>query len=246
MVTLNECPVCGSDRILQYHQSGTSPHISFEIMPQVTVEAAIITRYWVCQDCNVIFQNPRMSERELDKFYSQGVYRKTLNLTDKQMDDDEAYRARIDVGIIRQYIDRPQAHLDIGSSRGYLLDLVDAPVKVGVESNLNYNRVTDVTVYQDMGQVLHKSFDLVTAIHVLEHVSTPLDFLQQMAVFVNKKGYLVVEVPTWKSPGGPLRLAHLYHFVPDVLKQLCQRAGLRVEDIQFTPHLMVICRLHHK
>lgn len=241
MITLNSCPICDSYRITQYNQAGTAPHVIHEIMPGVKVDAAIITRYCVCQDCNLIFQNPRLSDLELDEFYSQGYYRRTLNMTDKQMDDDEVYRAKIDAEIIKQYVGKLTSHLDIGCSRGYLLDAIGAAVRVGVESNVGYVSVKGVAVYPEINLVPQKSFDLVTAIHVLEHVPSPLDYLQSMAKFVSKSGHLVIEVPTWKSPGGPLRLAHLYHFEPDVLKLMCAQARLGVIHVQFTPHLMLIC-----
>lgn len=245
MITLKSCPVCDSTQITLYPQAGMAPHVEYEIMPGVKVDAGIISRYSLCQNCNLIFQNPRLSDSELDQFYNQGLYRRMLNLTTEQIDEDEMYRAKIDSRIIKQYVDKIRSHLDVGSSRGYLLDAIGASVKVGVESNVSYLGVKGVKVYSKINQVPRKSFDLVTAIHVLEHVLSPLDFLRSMAKFVGKSGYLVVEVPTWKSPGGPLRLAHLYHFEPDVLKAMCVQAGLRVTQVLFTPHLMLICKADH-
>lgn len=242
MITLRSCPMCDSVRMVQYHQAGLAPHVVHEIMQGVTVDAAIITRYFVCQSCHVIFQNPRLSDGELDRFYSEGIYRRTLNLTDEQKDKDETYRATIDSGIIKQHVGGVKAHLDVGCSRGYLLHAVGASVQVGVETDVDNVSVVGVEVYSDMSQVPQKSFDLVTAIHILEHVPRPLDYLRRMAAFAGKSGHLVIEVPTWKSPGGPLRLAHLYHFEPDVLKLLCKQVGLTVLHVEFTPHLMLICK----
>lgn len=243
MITLKSCPVCDSNLITQYHQTGFAPHVIHEIMPGVRVDAAIITRYSVCQNCNMIFQNPRLSDRQLDDFYGKGYYRKTLNLTDEEKDKDEEYRAKTDAKIIKQYVGKVKTHLDIGCSRGYLLDAIGATVKVGVETDVDNVKVKDIEVYSTMDHVPHKKFDLITAIHVLEHVPSPLEYLQSMAKFVSKDGYLVVEVPTWKSPGGPLRLSHLFHFESDVLRLMCREVGLKVTDVKFTPHLMLICKL---
>lgn len=245
MITLNTCPVCDGHGITGFSQVGLAPHVSHEIMPGVKVEAAIITRYSSCQDCHLIFQNPRLSDEELDKFYSRGYYRSTLNLTDKQIDEDELYRAKTDADIIKQQIGTVTSHLDIGCSRGYLLEAVGAQVKVGVEANVDWVKVKGVKVYPKMSQVPEKSFDLVTAIHVLEHVSAPLEDLRRMVKLVGRTGYLIVEVPTWKSPGGPLRLAHLYHFEPDILRQMCRQVGLRVVQTLFTPHLLLICQVYN-
>jgi len=245
MITLKSCPNCKSTGFVAYPQAGLAPQVNHEIMPGAKINAAVITRYLVCQKCGLISQSPRMSDRELDEFYSQGFYRRTLNLTDEEKDKDELYRARFDTEIIRRHIGKVASHLDMGCSRGFLLKEVGASVEVGVEADVDGVKAKGIEVYSKMNQVPQKSFDLVTAIHVLEHVSKPAGYLQKMAKFVKKSGYLVIEVPTWKSPGGPLRLAHLYHFEPDVLKLICKQVGLQVEHTEFTPHLMLICK-HNK
>lgn len=245
MITLKSCPVCDSHRITQYRQVIQTPDVLYELMPGVTVNALITTRYCVCQDCSVIFQNPRLSDTELHTFYSQGYYRRTVNASNEEMEGEELYRANGDAEIIKRYTGKLTSHLDIGCGRGCLLDAIDAAVRVGVESDVGYVRVKGVEIYPEVHRVPRKSFDLVTAIHVLEHVPKPLDYLQRMAAFIRTGGHLVIEVPTWKSPGGPLRLAHLFHFETDVLKLMCVQAGLRVLQVEFTPHLMLICKVDH-
>jgi len=242
MITLRSCPVCNCREIMEYHQIGLAPHVEHELMPGVTVSAAIISRYSQCRECHVIFQNPRMSERELNTFYSKGYYRRTINLTDEEKDADEMYRATVDAKIIKQHLGDVSSHLDIGCSRGYLLEQVGAASRVGVESDVDHVTASGIKVYSDIDDVSKKRFDLVTAIHVLEHVADPLTFLKRMVAVTNANGHLIIEVPTWKSPGGPLRLPHLFHFEPDVLRLMCREVGLNVEHTEFTPHLMLICR----
>ena len=146
MITLKSCPICGSSRIIQYRQVIQTPDVIHEIMPGIVVNAVITTHYCLCQDCNLIFQNPRLSDTELDKYYSTGYYRRTLIMTDEEKDWDEAYRAKIDQEIIKQYVGKPTSHLDIGCSRGYLLDAVGAKVKVGVETDVDGVKVKGIEV----------------------------------------------------------------------------------------------------
>lgn len=245
MITLNSCPICNSNSIARYNQSGVAPHVVHEIMPGVKVNAAILTYYSICQDCHVIFQNPRMSDEELDRFYIEGYYRRVINLTDEEKDKDEMFRAEVDSKIIKENLGEIESHLDIGASRGYLLDKVSAKLKVGVESDTSNVTVSGIKVYSQIKKVPQKSFNLITAIHTLEHVPDPVSFLKDMIKLVDKNGHLVIEVPTWKSPGGPLRLPHLFHFEPDVLRLMCKEVGLRVIHTEFTPHLMLICKIDH-
>lgn len=247
MITLKSCPVCNSSSIAtKSHQVIGNPEVTHELVPGVNVNAFLVTRYSTCQNCNLIFQNPRLSDTQLDTYYKTGYYRQTLNLSAQELDTDEANRAKKDAEIIKQQIDNFNSHLDIGCSRGFLLEAVGASVKVGVEPNNDYVTTKGIVVYSEINQVPKQPFDLVTAIHVLEHVPSPLDYLKTMTKFVKKNGYLIIEVPTWKSPGGPLRFAHLSHFEPDVLRLMCKEIGLTVHNSLFTPHLMLICQVNNE
>lgn len=242
MITLVSCPVCSSKNISKYHESGYAPVVVHQIMPNVFVDALVVTNYFKCLSCNVLFQNPRMSDSELKKFYSQGYYRKVINLTDKEKDQDEKARADTDSKIIIQKLGKIKSHLDVGCSRGYLLRKVGAVQKIGVDEDNKNVTLSGIKVHKEIDDLKGKKFDLVSAIHTLEHVPDPISFLKSLYDLVSDGGHLVLEVPTWKSPGGPLRLPHLYHFEPDVLRLLCRQVGLKVIDTEFTPHLFLICR----
>ncbi len=241
MITLKSCPNCNTLIIPEY-QIVNGGSVATEIMPGVKVNAVITVRYCICQNCRIIFQNPRLTDKELDRFYSQNYYRKSINLTSKEIDKDELNRAEFDAEIIKKHVGKVKSHLDIGGSRGYLLNKIGAQDKVIVEPNVKYPKVKDLKFYKDINNVPTQLFDLVTVIHTLEHVSRPFDYLKKMFKLLKKGGYLVVEVPTWKSPGGPLRLSHLYHFDPSVLRHMCIELGLKIEHEEFTPHLLLICK----
>lgn len=241
MITLKSCPNCNSFQTTPYRVISDGTFIA-EFTPGVKVNTVIITRYCQCQDCNLIFQNPRLSDEELNIYYSSGYYRETINQPPEGMDAGEANRAKIDSEIVKRYIGKVTSHLDIGCGHGYLLDKVGATLKVGVEADTNYVKVKGVKIYSEMEDVPQKLFDLVTVIHVLEHVPRPLDYLKKVAKFVKKGGHLIIEVPSAKTLGGPLGFAHLSYFEPDVLKLMCLQVGLSVEDLEFTPHLLLICQ----
>jgi len=242
MITLKSCPVCEGNNIKEVRRIVTISRTTAEIIPGVKIEALPVSHYFQCQECQLIFQNPRFSDSELEVFYSQGYYRRMIEMDSAAQDSDELNRAEVDAKIIKEKVGEVSSHLDIGASLGYLLDLVGAKIKVGIEAEVHRPQVNGVKVYRKISDVPQESFDLVTAIHVLEHVSKPLKYLQTMTKFIGRDGNLVIEVPTWKSPGGPLRLAHIYHFEPDVLKLMCKQVGLRVIHEEFTPHLLLICK----
>jgi len=80
-----------------------------------------------------------------------------------------------------------------------------------------------------------RSYDVVSAFHVLEHMTDGLDFLRSIARWARPGGYVVIEVPNFGSihrrafgggwPG--LRpLEHVAHYTPVTLASAMQRAGL--------------------
>ncbi|MBI3695656.1 MAG: class I SAM-dependent methyltransferase, partial [Acidobacteria bacterium] len=79
-----------------------------------------------------------------------------------------------------------------------------------------------------------ESFDAVTALHVLEHTSDPLSFLERCRRLLKKDGVLLVEVPDFGSRAArrqreawrPLYPdTHLYHFTRQTLSRMLRQAG---------------------
>lgn len=243
MITLDKCPICEGQNINKFQEIITILKNSFgEVIPNVKVEVAPIDIFYKCSDCKIIFQNPRFSDDEVKTYYAKGYYSKTVNATDEQIDSDEKGRAKYDGDLIRKHVSNIHSHLDVGGGRGYLLTEIGAFQKVLVEPNNKHAKIAGIEYQKELDTKIKQEFDLVTAIHVLEHEPYPHIYLQKMARMVKKEGFFVVEVPSWNSPGGPLRLPHLYHFEPDVLRWLCNKAGLKVVKTLFTPHLLLICR----
>lgn len=244
MQDVPNCPGCG--------KTGGVPAGSFVGKPQVEVEVngfginvACIVNYKRCLHCGMFWQSPRMSDEQLDKWYSEGHYRQWLEQPQTTLDIDEYGRAEKTEDWIRMYANRGEitSFLDFGCSRGYLLDFMAkvSPNVLGVEENLNYVR-TDEKVIQNLKEVQGR-FDIITAIHVLEHLPDPLSFLLYIQQYLSTGGLLFLEIPSTASKGGPFRLAHLTYMEPPVLVGLCTRAGLTVLDVSISTdgHTRVVC-----
>ena len=85
------------------------------------------------------------------------------------------------------------------------------------------------------------SFDLVTAFHILEHVSDPLKALQRILRWLAPGGLALVEVPNFNGLGRRLfgknwygldLPFHISHFTPRPLMLLIERAGGRVIQLR--------------
>jgi SAM-dependent methyltransferase len=80
-----------------------------------------------------------------------------------------------------------------------------------------------------------KSFDVVSAFHVLEHIPDSRAFLRTLARWARPGGFVVVEVPNWASMQRRRRRErweglrpreHLVHFTGDTLLRTLRAAGI--------------------
>jgi hypothetical protein len=82
-----------------------------------------------------------------------------------------------------------------------------------------------------------KQYDLVTAIHIFEHVGELTQFMNQTTQLIKPKGHLYIEVPFQVGPGLLLNRAasveHVNYFTPDTLRYLLARHGFATTRCEF-------------
>lgn len=133
--------------------------------------------------------------------------------------------------------------LDIGSGTGEVLAAArDRGWRThGVEPErtaaaMARERGLDVTVSHLEGSGLpERSFDVVSAFHVLEHIPDSLRFLRTMSRWARPGGLVAIEVPNWRSvqrrrlrqhwPGLRPR-EHVVHYTPATLARTMRSAGI--------------------
>ena len=76
------------------------------------------------------------------------------------------------------------------------------------------------------------TFDLVTLVHLLEHVRAPGDFLTQLRDKLGPGGLLLIEIPDYlQNPFDLLIADHCSHFTVETVTGLIQNAGLDVLSV---------------
>lgn len=249
MKTIDMCPICANPAMVPNAKVAFSaPFLNTEAghdsAPGQTVQflSSALVQYSVCLRCGVYVQTPRMENDDIDRYYSSGLYRSWLNMTQEDMDRDEQNRATFVAKLIRERVsDNVMSHLDVGSSRGFLLREVDAVFKAGVEPNTQYAAYHPNVEYPILFDVPDSmKFDLVTSLHTLEHVLYPLDVLGMMLMHTTENGKVVIEVPSESSPGGWARLAHTYHYPPWTIHYMARALGWRVSMMAMTPHTLAV------
>ena len=243
LMNVSQCPVCENKVIIPHQVSHNS--VVIQLPTELGVfPFSILVQYVECVNCGLIFQNPRMDDATLYKYYEDGIYRKWLRASEDALDKDESNRTySLLHHIERLHKERSiSSVLDVGCSRGILLEhitkLIDCHT-VGVEINLDWIRHTPDSAYRTLDDVLQyeeSGFDLITSIHTLEHVSDPVQELKMYNRLLNKSGRLIVEVPSQESPGSPYRLAHTYVYRTYTMIQMLRDAGFQLLEYHKVPH----------
>lgn len=172
--------------------------------------------------------------------------------------------AHIRAQIIENIVGSGKRVLDIGSGEGEIAALLtqkrNAVVCVDIASHAVRKLRTrgfeahQLDVDKDIFPFKRKSFDIVVAGEIIEHLFDPVAFLQKCHTLLRASGFVVVTTPNLASLGRRLLLlfgknpytdpwvekqgigGHIRYYVPSTLKQVLSRAGFA--DISITSDIV--------
>jgi 2-polyprenyl-3-methyl-5-hydroxy-6-metoxy-1,4-benzoquinol methylase len=147
--------------------------------------------------------------------------------------------------LIRDAIGQPGRMLDYGCGTGAFLEICQQKgwTIQGYEPDADARKLATDRVRQpiinDVNDILSAGpFDVITLWHVLEHIADLAKTIQLLSKSVRPGGNLTIAVPNPKSADANQFKEywaaydlprHLYHFAPDVLKKLIEKAGFTFE-----------------
>lgn len=197
----------------------------------------------ICTTCGLVYQSPRMSQDELNKFY-EAEYRQLYQSSEGPDAKDLAIqqsRAASLLTFTKKQVDRISNYLDIGCSAGSLLLRMQQEYhcqSVGIEPGnayRTYASAQNLTVYESL-ETLQSSadtlFDFISLAHVLEHLPRPSEYLAYLRqALLTENGYLLVEVPNLYAHDS-FEVAHLVSFSAHTLAQTVQKAGFKIIHLE--------------
>ena len=219
------CLLCGSEKSKHYKQIESFGHP---------------VSYYLCLDCGFVYQNEAETIAKDDSFYEENyrtLYQDTEEPTAKDL-RQQTLRAFDQAQFLRGNHLAPSNILDIGASSGLLLETFQhefGAEVTGVEPGNAYRAMAeerDIQMFSSLSDLLetnYKPFDLVTMMHVLEHLPEPLDTLRKIRKeLLASNGALLVEVPNFYAHES-FELAHLSCFSPHSLKEMLHQAGFEIQ-----------------
>lgn len=186
MLPVERCPLCGgegktfvpSEEVLAMEDFGNF----FEMYSAE-----------VCQTCGTIYQNPGISEGALKEYYSSGAYR-IEHPSNQKFEEQRADRLLL---LIERFNLNPKSCLDIGCGRGLLLkylEIYNYAKILGLDYDPEMSEIEEVVHSKDD---VEGKFDLITCIHVMEHMHNPIKELEWMLGKLNPGGTILLELPTY-------------------------------------------------
>jgi SAM-dependent methyltransferase len=239
--TVVPCPVCNGFETELYLDGDDS-----EIDPKSVGSSRTLLshgRLIRCTSCGVAYRSFRPTPDQLSN-----LYRVADDATYEAEMPNRLRTARRHQRIIEKHVPGRGSVLDVGCASGAFLRMMrERGWRVtGVEPSLAQSRRATETLGRSANiqqcvlqeASLQGGFDLVTMWDVLEHVTSPKEFLGLAAAQLRPGGYLVLNVPRIDSMAArllgarwPVLLAeHLCYFTVPGLRLCGEAAGLRLVD----------------
>jgi len=174
-------------------------------------------KFFLCENCEVRYMHPRLTKIQEKKFYKKefesfmnkrsGTSGGWLNAEKHVKKNYETFQRRIKY--LKKYSPKKNK-MDIcefGCSSGFML----YPFKkkghncFGVEPSgffKNYLKKNEIQIIEEenFSKKNNQKFDLITHFFVLEHVSDPINFLNNQLNFLKKGGKIIFEIPNVSDP----------------------------------------------
>ena len=236
------CPVCGSDgRAELWEKRGA--------------------RYVVCNQCTLVYENPRLTVGGLKRFYSQRSYY-IQEPSQNPNSGYENYLVQCTPALQAEYFNialrfskvKSGRFLDIGCGTGGVLAVAKSHgwEAVGLEisdwaveqARAQGHTVINATLQQ--AQFPDNQLDVVSMFDVLEHLPTPVEYLKEVYRILRPGGVLVIETPNiggffarylYKEDSDLIKpRAHICLYTRQSARRLCSYVPFSEVRIQTFPY----------
>jgi 2-polyprenyl-3-methyl-5-hydroxy-6-metoxy-1,4-benzoquinol methylase len=236
-VHYTNCPVCGSEHI--------NPLLTVKDH-SVSGEEFVI---WQCSNCSLRFTQDVPDETSIAPYYQSPDYISHSNtdkgLLNKLYQKVRKYTLQQKASLIIHYTVSKGNLLDIGAGIGaFLNEMKNRQWKAtgiepdeGARTQAKNLFAIDLLSTSSLQNLPAKSFDAITLWHVLEHVHSLHQYVEQLKLLLKDEGKIFIAVPNYQSLDADIYRnnwaaydvpRHLYHFTPKAMEALMQKHGLRI------------------
>lgn len=234
------CHVCGGGRLVYLR--------GYEDLDRITSDCKIWPKggsLLVCEDCCCLQKRIDDDWRaEIGRIYeAYSIYHQGAGAEQPVFDQGSGAANSRSLELIRRLKEEvgfPATGrlLDVGCGNGALLrvfsQLAPGWNLVGTELNDKYaGEIQEIRGVESLhvggGGLVPGDFNLITMVHVLEHVPDPIGFLCALSEKLRPDGLLMIEVPNFlRNPFDLLIADHCTHYTVESLRTVVEKAGFEV------------------
>lgn len=218
--------------------------------------------YYECKNCKTIYTNPRPDSTLLGKFYAQSAnyeyWNKYIFPASEKIRREKIFKPRVDkiLAFCEKYDALKNSLLEVGAgfgtfceelqSRNIFKKIVAVEPTPSLAETCRNKGIT--TIEKPIEKIIlneEEKFDVVVNFEVIEHLHSPLEFINQCKKLLKKNGLFVVTCPNGKGfdiitlneISNTIDHEHLNYFNPDSLSLLLQKCGFDILEVS-TPGVL--------
>jgi SAM-dependent methyltransferase len=190
----------------------------------------------ICNNCGLMFTNPQLTEDSINNLYHSDKYRELLHGDAKHELNNIDINTPPPIKFINSLDIKYESVCDVGCGPGAVLKYFQLAKKkvTGYEPSHIYSNSgikKKSNVIRGFINDVKGQFDLVTLIHVLEHLVDPIKSIKRIRE--NTKKYLFIEVPASITKFQSFQFSHLYYFSPNTLVQIVTKCGFKLIHMKY-------------
>ena len=191
-----------------------------------------------CEDCGFIF-NSSFDLKKIQEQYKSSSYFLKKNVSESMIKKLNNVR-----DILLEFLDTDKKVIEVGSGDGALSIALSPFVKeiysidpsINKENFKNYKNIIYINNFYNrdtVNNILKEKVDMIIFRHLLEHIDTPFEFLEDIMMSVKDKGYIYIEVPNFEEITENARFYDIFHdhfgyYTKNVLENKMESIGVKL------------------
>lgn len=215
----------------------------------------LIIKLSKCKQCNIVFQNPILSEKNLYHYYSLLYRGYNSPNVEKKLFDRGSRRGKYIYDYIKNYISEEISNkriLEIGSGYGGIINTfkknnnsvfsqeIDSQCDKFINNNLGIKNYKDI----NNKNLNMKKFDIIIVSHTLEHIYNITEFLNKISKLIHNTSLIYFEIPNYEenkhASNRSIQIGHLWYFNEDTIEMVLQK--FNYETLVKNNKIQLICR----